>query len=478
MPRLAHYFVTACIAVVSICVTLVLYAAQDIAVFPALLAGAGIFAIATLTRDVHLGQRQRVALGEMLDDDKAAIGALVARADQVEARLKAVETRLGRMVTDPSAAEIATLGGLVKELADSLAEQELRLAALTRAAAARGDGAAGTLASAVTAPPTVSAAPMIAMPEPAPPAAVGMPAPRDIIEAVEREQIEVHLQVVVSLPQRKPRLYDAQPRLKLRDGRLLAPAEYRMTAGALGRLEGLDALHFQRCVQIVRRLTSKNRELVVVCNLSLRSLSATILAEEAIKALATTPGLSGQLVFAFSQAAIQSMSRPEADCLARLATAGYRFALDGVADLRFDAKSLASRGFRFVRVAAAALLAENPAGTDVHIADLPGLLARSGIELIGEGVASEAAVVNLLDCDLRLAQGPLFGALRPVRAEFFGEETAVPSNPTLGETALQGMIEKMRKTQEEKQAGQEAKPGSSRSGWRALAKQVGSRERA
>jgi len=216
----------------------------------------------------------------------------------------------------------------------------------------------------------------------------------------------------------------------------------------------------------------------LICNLSLRSLSATILADEAIKALTTTPGLSGQLVFAFSQAAIQSMSRGEADCLARLATAGYRFALDGVADLRFDAKSLASRGFRFVRVAAAALLAETPPGSEIHVADLPGLLARSGIELIGEGVASEAAVVDLLEVDLRLAQGPLFGALRPVRAEFFGEENAAPSNPTLGETALQDMIEKMRKAQEEKQAAKEAKPGTSRAGWRALAKQVGSRERA
>ena len=54
---------------------------------------------------------------------------------------------------------------------------------------------------------------------------------------------------------------------------------------------------------------------------------------------------------------------------------------------------------------------------------------------------------------------------------------AIPENPTLGEAALQGMIEKMRKAQEEKQAAAGQKPGS-RSGWRALARQVGSRERA
>jgi cyclic-di-GMP phosphodiesterase TipF (flagellum assembly factor) len=176
------------------------------------------------------------------------------------------------------------------------------------------------------------------------------------------------------------------------------------------------------------------------------------------------------------------MSRSEADCLSRLAAAGFRFAMDSIADLRIDAKALAAKGFRFLRVPASTLLTEAPAGSEIHVADLSGLLSRFGIDLIADGVASETAVVDLLDFDLRLAQGPLFGALRPVRAELFGDEVqapaSTPENPTLGETALQGMIEKMRKAQEEKQAAAGQKPGS-RSGWRALARQVGSsRERA
>jgi len=473
LSRLAHYFVTACIAVVSICVALALYAAQDFALLPSAVVGGGAFAFLLLVRDNHLAQRQRIALGEMLDDDKAAIGALVGRAEQIETRLKAIEARMARMTTDPTAADIATLGGLVKQLADTIAEQEAKLAGLTKVVGRRPE------APSIAAPTMTSlAGPLPEAPIAAEPAAL---TPRDVVEAIEREQIEVHLQVIVGLPQRKPKLYDAQPRLKLKDGRLLTPSDYRMTAGALGRLEGLDALHFQRCVQVVRRLGIKNRDLTVICNLSLRSLSATILADEAIRALEATPMLSGQLVFGFSQAAIQSMGRSEADCLTRLSAAGYRFAMDSITDLRLDAKALSAKGFRFMRVAASTLLAEAPAGTEIHVADLSGLLSRFGIDLIAEGVASETAVVDLLDFDLRFAQGPLFGALRPVRADLFGDEAPaaapIPENPTLGEAALQGMIEKMRKAQEEKQAAAGQKPGS-RSGWRALARQVGSRERA
>jgi len=44
LSRLAHYFVTACIAVVSICVALALYAAQDFALLPSAVVGGGAFA--------------------------------------------------------------------------------------------------------------------------------------------------------------------------------------------------------------------------------------------------------------------------------------------------------------------------------------------------------------------------------------------------------------------------------------------------
>ena len=55
--------------------------------------------------------------------------------------------------------------------------------------------------------------------------------------------------------------------------------------------------------------------------------------------------------------------------------------------------------------------------TDIHPQDVAGLLSRFGIDLIAAKIESEAAVVDLLDYDVKYGQGFLFSPPRPVRPE-------------------------------------------------------------
>ncbi|WP_438502976.1 hypothetical protein, partial [Acinetobacter baumannii] len=66
-------------------------------------------------------------------------------------------------------------------------------------------------------------------------------------------------------------------------------------------------------------------------------------------------------------------------------------------------------------------------GTAIHPADLAGLFARYGIDFVVEGIDGEPLVVDLLDYDVKFAQGPLFSPARPVRAEVLSE--AIPVTP-------------------------------------------------
>src|SRR5262249_39440908 len=76
------------------------------------------------------------------------------------------------------------------------------------------------------------------------------------------------------------------------------------------------------------------------------------------------------------------------------------------------------RGFRFLKVPAPLLLDRTGATvSDIHPADLSGLLLRFGVELVGEKIESEGVVVDLLDYDVKYGQGFLFSPPRPGRAE-------------------------------------------------------------
>jgi cyclic-di-GMP phosphodiesterase TipF (flagellum assembly factor) len=235
--------------------------------------------------------------------------------------------------------------------------------------------------------------------------------------AIEGNKVELYLQPIVSLPQRKVRYYEALSRLRAEGGDVVAAGDFLAEAEAGGLLGKLDDLSVLRCVQVVRRLQLKTREIGLFCNLAGGTLTGAGF-PQFLEFADANRAIAPALVFEFSQAAVRAMGPIEHESLAALAERGFRFSIDNVVDLRLDPRELGGRGFRFVKVPAALLLNRvGAASTDIHPADLSDLLGRFGIDLIAERIESEGTVVDLLDYDVRFGQGFLFSPPRPVRAE-------------------------------------------------------------
>jgi cyclic-di-GMP phosphodiesterase TipF (flagellum assembly factor) len=205
----------------------------------------------------------------------------------------------------------------------------------------------------------------------------------------------------------------------------------------------LDALSVLRCVQVVRRLLLKNRDIGLFCNLSGATLTDAEF-PQLLEFLDANRAIASALVFEFTQSAVRAMGPLEHESLAALAERGFRFSMDNLTDLRVDPRELNERGFRFIKVSAMLLLNRvGAASTDIHPADFSDLLGRFGIDLIAERIESESTVVDLLDYDVRFGQGFLFSPPRPVRAEALqeagGEATkAAPAAPTVANEAING----------------------------------------
>jgi len=91
--------------------------------------------------------------------------------------------------------------------------------------------------------------------------------------SLEQNRVDLYLQPMVSLPQRKLRYYEALSRLRSEDGQVIMPAQYIQVAAGAGLMSVVDNLLLFRCVQIVRRLTQKNRDVGIFCNISGATLS-------------------------------------------------------------------------------------------------------------------------------------------------------------------------------------------------------------
>jgi cyclic-di-GMP phosphodiesterase TipF (flagellum assembly factor) len=219
----------------------------------------------------------------------------------------------------------------------------------------------------------------------------------DIRSAIEANRVDLYLQPIVTLPQRKVRYYEAMSRLRTERGEVLHAADFIPQAESGGLMPKIDNLVIFRCVQVVRRLLLKNRDIGLFCNIAGSTLTDATVFAQLVEFLDANRAIAPSLVLEFTQSAVRAMGPIEHESLAALAERGYRFSLDNVADLRFEPRELADRSFRFIKIPANLLLNRTgTAATDIHPADLSDLLGRFGVDLIADKMKSAMGQLGLL----------------------------------------------------------------------------------
>jgi cyclic-di-GMP phosphodiesterase, flagellum assembly factor TipF len=431
MGRLSAIFIAVCMVLVAASVGAVAFLSFGFTGMEASVVTIAVLTALVMVNSLTARQRDRYDVGSQIADLSRGTADIGRQVSELDRRMVALEQdvvmaiKKNQAATEPLAAEISELGELLKELADAVAAHEQILEnAIVEEPAAR------------TAPEPAYAPQPVAV-ERADVAELGEPERADgpattghfkgleqsqiivrIARAVEANRLDLFLQPIVTLPQRKVRYYEALTRLRDDDGTLLAPEDFLSYAENGGLMPAIDNLMVFRCVQVVRRLSNKNREVGLFCNISGSTLANGTMFQQIADFLEANRTLAPFLVFQFSQFAVRALGPIEQECIATLADLGFRFSMDHVSDLRIEPKELAERGFRFVKAPATLLLSRTAApNADIHPADFSDLLGRYGIDLIAEKIEREGTVVDLLDYDVRFGQGELFSPPRPVRSE-------------------------------------------------------------
>jgi len=249
-------------------------------------------------------------------------------------------------------------------------------------------------------------------------------------EALAENRVDLYLQPVVGLPQRRTVFYESFSRLRDATGRIMMPAEYLSVAEPEGLVSAIDNLLLFRCVQIVRRLAKNDRKVGIFCNIALGSLGDEAFFPQFLEFLAQNKDMAGALIFELGQPAFDRRGSIEARNMAKLADLGFRFSLDKVTDLDLDFQDLSRADVKFVKVSAEVLLSQlldvdgqtaMRALKDLDAADFAPLTRRYGVEVIAEKVETERQVVDILELNIGYGQGNLFGEPRAIRDAVLAE---------------------------------------------------------
>jgi cyclic-di-GMP phosphodiesterase TipF (flagellum assembly factor) len=433
MIRISTIFIAICMVLVAASLGLILYSVAGISGMESAIVALAALTVLILYNAVSMRLRDRTDVGGQIADLSRGTADLARQVAEFGRRLAAVE---GRVASANSAGaeriqavvgEINELGVLVKALAVSVANHDDMLAAGAPAAAPPLESAADDkrqkeLASSaedagITAIPAAApaAAPITSKSAPSRSQAQILTAVKN---AVEENRIDIFLQPMVTLPQRKVRFYEAVTRLRDDTDQVLAADDFITIAEAAGLIGRIDHMVMLKCVQVLRRLMVRNKDVGVFCNVAAATLSNPTTFAQCLDFLEANRALAPSFVLEFKQATFRNLGPAETEHLAALAQRGFRFSIDHVTDLRIEPRELADRGVRFIKVPAALLLDQRQtSASDIHPSDLSDLLGRFGIDLIAERIEGERAVVDLLDYDVRFGQGFLFAPPRPLRPE-------------------------------------------------------------
>lgn len=246
-----------------------------------------------------------------------------------------------------------------------------------------------------------------------------------IRNALRQNRVDLYLQPIVSLPQRKHRYFECFSAVRNAQGAVITPDRYIEIAKKSGLIKAIDNMLLFRCIQLIKKIQKHDYATSFFCNVSPTTRADREFFQEFRDFLERNEDIAPNIVFEFSQADIASHPEEVIEDVERLSDVGYRFCMDQIVDLGFDAEALAELGFHFVKVEANTLL---PEGNDPEdelsdtVLDLKKRLDSAGIDLIVEKIETEQMLLDLLDYNIDYGQGYLFGEPR---------KSQEPSDPPL-----------------------------------------------
>ena len=426
MVRISAFLIAVCMVLIAGLLGTAVYARFGFTGAESALAGLGVltafavyYAVAARRQDRFESSNQLAKLARGSGDLASQLAEFGRRLNAMEAKVESAVERAGA-ISQPLTEEVERLSSALKALSGSVAAHET---VLTEQASRRADeelpGVVGVERN--TAARLQFTAPVRQV------STNGKTTPcaqtdhdvmrRALRTAIAAGEIELHLQPVVTLPQRKLRYYEASARVKTDNGEAVTAGDFLSEAETAALLPTIDYLAAARSVQIVRRLLLQKREIGLFCNLAPATLTDPSFAK-LLELMDANRAIASALVFEFAQSAVRAMGPIEHASLAALAERGFRFSMDNLTDLRVNAHDLNDRGFRFVKVPAPLLFNRLGAvAADIRPADFSESLGRFGIDLIADRIEHENTVIDLLDYDVRFGQGVLFSPPRPLRAD-------------------------------------------------------------
>lgn len=224
--------------------------------------------------------------------------------------------------------------------------------------------------------------------------------------ALSADRIEMLMQPIVSLPQRKVRHFECYSRIREEDGTIYTPDSFLALAEERNLIRLVDNAILFRCIQLIRASIKRNFDVKFFVNVSKYTLGDDFFFESLIEFLRRNRELAGHMVFEFHVDVIKYDLDKLAKNFRKLKNFDCYCSVDHVNAPDLSLTKLSELNFKYVKIETSAFLAANRN----NVLRFLKLAAHHRIDVIASHVESENQAIELQDFNIDYGQGYLFGA--------------------------------------------------------------------
>jgi cyclic-di-GMP phosphodiesterase, flagellum assembly factor TipF len=239
--------------------------------------------------------------------------------------------------------------------------------------------------------------------------------------ALEDSRIDLHLQPMVRLPNRRVAHYEAFSRVRDEDGKVIFPQEYLRPAESAGLIGTLDNLLLFRCITLIRNLGPRKPGTKLFVNLALGSLRDSEFLGDFAYFMSKNEELAARLVFEIAAPDLIALDGGVFAQLAQLAKSGFGFSIDLGDTIDLPDDIWRALNIKYVKLRAACLAAEH---SGFAFDRLRAQLRQHKAALVATHIEHERDVIDVLDIGADFGQGYLFGRPRLAREDLTVSQAA------------------------------------------------------
>jgi cyclic-di-GMP phosphodiesterase TipF (flagellum assembly factor) len=236
-------------------------------------------------------------------------------------------------------------------------------------------------------------------------------------DALNNNRVELHVQPIVTLPQRRIRFFELLARPRDADGKSYPAAACLQALDAAGLRAEFDALMLLRGVQMVRKLEQRAKDVGFFLNLSPDMLAQIETFNPLYDFLTREREHAANIVLEFSYDGVRDLDRNGLYRLGQLSALGFALSFDGIGRLDLDYAAMSKLGVRFLKFNADCFT--DPAvvsRASVDPADLAEICRRHNLLPVLAKVEKETELLKLADLNFPFGQGLLFGPPKMAKA--------------------------------------------------------------